>query len=123
MELEAARFDHEKKSLDIIEETESKLYELTENKDTSSNHLITFKESIDFAMESAKNAHLNKGLTLGVSSGLLDIDNLLGGLHKSDLLILAGRPSMEKTALATNIAFNISSSKKIIIYKTLHFFH
>ena len=49
-------------------------------------------------MESAKNAHLNKGQSLGVSSGFLDLDNLLGGLHKSDLLILAGRPSMGKTA-------------------------
>ena len=63
-------------------------------------------------MESAKNAHLNKGQSVGVLSGFLDLDNLLGGLHKSDLLILAGRPSMGKTALATNIAFKISSAKK-----------
>ena len=49
---------------------------------------------------------------MGVSSGFLDLDNLLGGLHKSDLLILAGRPSMGKTALATNIAFKISSANK-----------
>ena len=73
-------------------------------------------------MESAKNAHLNKDKTLGVSSGFLDLDNLLGGLHKSDLLILAGRPSMGKTALATNIAFKASSLKKIIKYKMLLFF-
>ena len=63
-------------------------------------------------MESAKNAHLNKGQSVGVSSGFLDLDNLLGGLHKSDFLILAGRPSMGKTALATNIAFKISSANK-----------
>ena len=63
-------------------------------------------------MESAKNAHLNKGQSVGVLSGFLDLDNLLGGLHKSDLLILAGRPSMGKTALATNIAFKISSANK-----------
>ena len=112
LELEAARFEHEKKSLDIIEETEAKLYELTENKNTSSNQLISFKESVDYAMESAKNAHMNKGQSLGVSSGFIDVDNLLGGLHKSDLLILAGRPSMGKTALATNIAFKVSSLKK-----------
>ena len=60
-------------------------------------------------MESAKHAHLNKDKTLGISSGFLDLDNILGGLHKSDLLILAGRPSMGKTALATNIAFKASS--------------
>ena len=76
-------------------------------------------------MESAKNAHLNKGQSVGVSSGFLDLDNLLGGLHKSDLLILAGRPSMGKTALATNIAFKISSSNKNKdkIYKMLLFSH
>ena len=112
LELSASKFDHEKQSLDIIEETESKLYELTENKSTSSNQLISFKESINYAMESAKNAHLNKGQSVGVLSGFLDLDNLLGGLHKSDLLILAGRPSMGKTALATNIAFKISSANK-----------
>ena len=122
LELEASRFDHEKKSLDIIEETESKLYELTENKSTSSNQLISFKESVNYAMESAKNAHLNKGQSVGVSSGFLDLDNLLGGLHKSDLLILAGRPSMGKTALATNIAFKISSSKKDNNTKCCFFF-
>ncbi|MBF97246.1 MAG: Replicative DNA helicase [Alphaproteobacteria bacterium MarineAlpha9_Bin4] len=112
LELEARKFDHDKKSLDIIEETEAQLYELTEDKTISSNQLISFKESVEYAMESAKNAHLNKGQTLGVSSGYLDLDNLLGGLHKSDLLILAGRPSMGKTALATNIAFKISSINK-----------
>ena len=115
LESESRKFDHDKKSLDIIEETESKLYELTENKTLSSNQLIAFNESINYAMESAKNAHLNKG-TVGVSSGFIDLDNILGGLHKSDLLILAGRPSMGKTALATNIAFKISSvndNKKI----------
>ena len=116
LELEARKFDYEKNSIDIIEETESKLYELTEDKNLSNNQLISFKESIDYAMESAKHAHLNKDKTLGVSSGFLDLDNILGGLHKSDLLILAGRPSMGKTALATNIAFKASSlndSKKI----------
>ena len=73
-------------------------------------------------MESAKNAHLNKGQTIGVSSGLLDLDNLLGGFHKSDLLILAGRPSMGKTAFATNITFNISLPKKKIKISKCSFF-
>ena len=48
---------------------------------------------------------------VGVPTGLTDLDEKLGGLHKSDLIILAGRPSMGKTALATNIAFN--AAKKI----------
>src|SRR3546814_21138970 len=48
----------------------------------------------------------------GVSTGLTDLDKLLGGLHRSDLLILAARPSMGKTALATNIAFNVAASTR-----------
>ena len=73
-ELDASKFDIGKQSLDIIEETGSKLYELTENKSTSSNQLISFKESVNYAMESAKNAHLNKGQSVGVV-WFFDLDN------------------------------------------------
>tara|TARA_B100001996_G_scaffold50080_1_gene35870 strand:- start:3331 stop:4215 length:885 start_codon:yes stop_codon:yes gene_type:complete len=59
----------------------------------------------------ASNAYKNDEGIVGVPTGLTDIDDRLGGLHKSDLLIIAGRPSMGKTALATNIAFN--AAKKI----------
>ena len=47
---------------------------------------------------------------VGVPTGLTDLDEKLGGLHKSDLIILAGRPSMGKTALATNIAYNAAQN-------------
>ena len=121
LEMDSRKFDHDKNSLDIIEETESN-YELTENKNLSSNQLISFKESISYAMESAENAHINKGKTIGVSSGYIDLDNILAGLHKSDLIILAGRPSMGKTALATNIAFKVSSIKDKKQSKNVAFF-
>ena len=62
-------------------------------------------------MTSANLAHKNKGKLSGISSGFLAMDDLLGGLHKSDLVILAGRPSMGKTALATNMAYNAASNK------------
>ena len=51
---------------------------------------------------------------VGVPTGLTDLDEKLGGLHKSDLIILAGRPSMGKTALATNIAFNASHNISLV---------
>ena len=54
----------------------------------------------------ASNAYKNEDGIVGVPTGLKAIDEKLGGLHKSDLVIIAGRPSMGKTALATNIAFN-----------------
>ena len=58
----------------------------------------------------ANAAYQREGGMAGISTGLTDLDHKLGGLHNSDLLILAGRPSMGKTSLATNIAFNIARS-------------
>ena len=60
----------------------------------------------------ANSAYQREGGLVGPSTGFTDLDKKLGGLHKSDLLILAGRPSMGKTALATNIAFNIAKKYK-----------
>jgi len=53
-----------------------------------------------------------RGKTVGVATGLIDFDKKLGGLHPSDLLILAGRPSMEKTAPATNVAVKTAKAFK-----------
>ena len=61
----------------------------------------------DVAAEAAYN---RVGQLTGVATGLFQLDQLLGGLHRSDLIILAGRPSMGKTALATNIAFNAAKA-------------
>ena len=109
--LNSKKLDYEKSSSELIEETEAQLFALTENKKFESNKLIAFSESIKLAMTSAHLAHENKGSLSGISSGFLALDDLLGGLHKSDLIILAGRPSMGKTALATNIAYNAASNK------------
>ena len=109
--LNSKKLDYEKSSSELIEETEAQLFALTENKKFESNKLIAFSESIKLAMTSANLAHENKGKLSGISSGFLALDDLLGGLHKSDLVILAGRPSMGKTALATNIAYNAASNK------------
>ena len=61
-------------------------------------------------MNVANAAYQREGGLAGISTGLTDMDRKLGGLHKSDLLILAGRPSMGKTSLATNVAFNIAKA-------------
>ena len=58
----------------------------------------------------ASSAYKNEEGIVGVPSGLRDLDDRLGGMHNQDLIIIAGRPSMGKTALATNIAFNASKS-------------
>ena len=88
-----------------IEAAEQTLYDLA----TTGNYeggFQSFKKSVITALEMAEGAHKRDGALAGVTSGLKDVDTMLGGLHPSDLLILAGRPSMGKTALATNIAFN-----------------
>jgi replicative DNA helicase len=62
------------------------------------------------AVTMAEAAFKRSGKTTGVSTGFKDLDERLGGLHASDLIVLAGRPSMGKTALATNIGFNAARS-------------
>ena len=87
-----------------IEMAESKLFTLAETGESNKGPM-SFSESIAETISSAENAHNRDGKLSGISSGLKSMDELLGGLHKSDLIIIAGRPSMGKTALATNIAF------------------
>ena len=100
--------DHDGQS--IIENFERSLFDLAE-KGSFSSQLVKFDEAMRMTIEMASNAYKNDEGIVGVPTGLADLDDRLGGLHKSDLLIIAGRPSMGKTALATNIAFN--AAKKI----------
>ena len=92
----------------IIENSEKLLFDLAE-KGSFNSSLVKFDEALKFTIEMASNAYKNEEGIVGVPTGLTDIDDRLGGLHKSDLIIIAGRPSMGKTALATNIAFNAAS--------------
>ena len=94
----------------IIEDYEKSLFDLAE-KGSFSSSLVKFDEAMRQTIEMASNAYKNDEGIVGVPTGLKDLDDKLGGLHKSDLVIIAGRPSMGKTALATNIAFN--AAKKI----------
>jgi len=89
----------------IIESFEKYLFDLAE-KGSLSSSLIKFDEAMRQTIEMASIAYKNDEGIVGVPTGLTDLDDRLGGLHKSDLVIIAGRPSMGKTALATNIAFN-----------------
>ena len=90
---------------DIIEDSEKLLYELAE-KGSSHSSLISFDKALRQTIDMASAAYKNEEGIVGVPTGLRDLDDRLGGLHKSDLIIIAGRPGMGKTALATNIAFN-----------------
>ena len=93
----------------IIENSEKLLYNLAE-KGTFSSSLIKFDDAMKQTIEMASAAYKNEGGIVGVPTGLRDLDDKLGGLHQSDLIIIAGRPSMGKTSLATNIAFNAAKN-------------
>ena len=94
----------------IIENFEKSLFDLAE-KGSFSSSIVKFDEAMKLTIEMASSAYKNEEGIVGVPSGLTDLDDRLGGMHKSDLIIIAGRPSMGKTALATNIAFH--AAKKI----------
>ena len=89
----------------IIENSERLLFDLAE-KGSFNSSLVKFDEAMKQTIEMASAAYKNEGGIVGVPTGLRDLDDKLGGLHQSDLIIIAGRPSMGKTSLATNIAFN-----------------
>ena len=94
---------------DQIGQAEARLYDLATTGQTEGG-FEDFRSVVIQAVEQAAAAHKRQGKLSGVPTGLIDLDGKLGGLHPSDLLILAGRPSMGKTALATNIAFNAAMS-------------
>ena len=99
----------EKNAEKIIEDTEKSLYDLAERGSFSQSYL-KFNKALDETIKMATLAMQSDQGIVGVPTGLTDLDEKLGGLHKSDLVILAGRPSMGKTALATNIAFYASQN-------------
>jgi len=88
-----------------IESAEQSLYELATTGEYEGG-FKEFKDAVITAIKSAEAAHTREGGLAGVATEFTDLDSLLGGLHKSDLVILAGRPAMGKTALATNIVYN-----------------
>ncbi|MZR21420.1 replicative DNA helicase [Sneathiella chungangensis] len=92
-----------------IETAEQKLFALAEN-GAHEGALMPIRLAVDETLKSIEEAFQRDGNLVGVTTGLKDMDGKLGGLHKSDLLILAGRPSMGKTSLATNIAYNAAKA-------------
>ncbi len=105
----AAQVDVDSEPREQIVEAEQRLYALGEQ-GTATRGFQSFLKAVTDAVVVASAAYQRDGGLAGLSTGLADLDRKLGGLHRSDLLILAGRPSMGKTSLATNIAFNIAKT-------------
>ena len=103
----AAVSDTETSAKDQIEIVEQQLYSLAES-GASSTGFTTVPTALARALENTAEAFSRDGGLAGVSTGLHDLDRMLGGLHSSDLLILASRPSMGKSSLGLNIAFDVA---------------
>lgn len=103
--VQAKTYEFDVTAIQQIERAEKQLFDLA-TKGQTGGGLIEFNVAMGDALRSAELAFKRDSQIVGVTTGLTDMDKWLGGLHPSDLLILAGRPSMGKTTLATNIAFN-----------------
>ena len=111
----------EQDSNEIIENIESNLFNLT-NEGEIQKGPKQFDNILEDTMEYAEKAFKKSEDVVGLKTGLNDFDKKIGGLYKSDLIIVAGRPSMGKTAFATNIASNICNNKKSTKKKNVLFF-
>jgi replicative DNA helicase len=111
---EAFTLEIDNPALGQIEVAESQLFSLAEHGETESG-IRKFSAVLSETMLIAQEAHKRDGQMVGLSTGLHDLDHLLGGLHRSDLLIIAARPAMGKTTLATNIAFNAARQSGAVV--------
>jgi replicative DNA helicase len=91
-----------------IEDAERRLYELAET-GRYDGGFLRFSDALKDAVDLASKAYQRDGHLSGLATGLVDLDHLVGGLQASDLVIVAGRPGMGKTALATNLAYNVAA--------------
>jgi len=105
----AAKVEVDSEPREQIVEAEQRLYKLAEQ-GVAERGFQSFLKAVTDAVNMANAAYQREGQLSGTSTGLIDLDKKLGGLHPSDLIILAGRPSMGKTSLATNVAFNIAKA-------------
>ena len=107
---------------EMIQNAEKSLFDLAE-RGHFNRSFLKFENALKQTIDMAKSAYQNDDGIVGVPTGLIDLDNRLGGMHKQDLIIIAGRPSMGKTALATNIAFHAAKNiEKKGLKSTVAFF-
>ena len=108
----AAKEDVDSEAEQQIENAEKKLFDLADKGETSKG-FINFSQALSSSVNSIESAYQRGGKISGLSTGLDDLDAKIGGLNDSDLLIIAGRPGMGKTALGTNIAYNVATDMAI----------
>jgi len=115
---EIAQIGHDEKRTiaELVEEAEAKLFEVSQRH--VKNDIVSMEEILSDSFDRLDSLHKDKGTIRGIPTGLKDLDGKLAGFQKSDLIVLAGRPSMGKTAMALNLAQNISvkSDKPVLLF-------
>ncbi len=111
-------FDEKRTIAELVEEAERKLFEVSQSH--VKNDIISMEQILADSFERLDSLHKDKGTIRGIPTGYKDLDNLLAGFQRSDLIILAARPSMGKTALALNFAQNVAvDAKKAVLVFSL----
>jgi len=99
-------YDEKRTIAELVEEAERKLFEVSQRH--VKNDIISMEDILADSFERLDSLHKDKGTIRGIPTGYKDVDNILAGFQRSDLIILAARPSMGKTALALNFAQNVA---------------
>ncbi len=109
--------DEEETTENIIDRSEALIFKIAENNNTR--NVISIKDMMNSEFQRLQNVYDNKGVTTGVSSGFSDFDQMTNGFNPSDLVILAARPAMGKTAFALNLALNAAKANNSILIFSL----
>ncbi|MCA9324232.1 replicative DNA helicase [Candidatus Saccharibacteria bacterium] len=106
-------FDEKRSIAELVEEAETRLFEVSQRH--VKNDIVSMENILADSFERLDGLHKDKGAIRGVPTGYKDMDNLLAGFQRSDLLILAARPSMGKTALSLNLALNVAANSGLSV--------
>ena len=110
-EISELGFDEEIPTQEILEKAEAELFKVSDQ--TIKQDLVSIETILDESFSRIEELHRNKGQLRGIRTGYQDLDNMTAGLQRSDLFILAARPSMGKTTFVTNLAYNVATIAKL----------
>ena len=110
-EISELGFDEEIPTQEILEKAEAELFNVSDQ--TIKQDLVSIETILDESFSRIEELHRNKGQLRGIRTGYQDLDSMTAGLQRSDLFILAARPSMGKTTFVTNLAYNVATIAKL----------
>ena len=111
-------YDESTTTQELLEKAEAELFSVSDQ--SLKQDLVSLESILTDSFDRIEELHRNKGSLRGMRTGYRDLDAMTAGLQKSDLIILAARPAMGKTALVTNLAYNVATiEKKPVLFFSL----